>query len=517
MNLRPEAHAYLWLVALAAGALQVWLVWSLPREVSSVTVPARPEHLGLVGLLVGLGALAQHFPLDAGPRRKVDTSVAVYLADVLLFGPALGVALVGLTQLLGQGTLALRWDERTAARRRTLRTVIFNCAQMMLAAAAAGLGAVRASELVQPVGGVSPEWATSPAPALAGATALYLVNSWSVAVMIALQRGDHALRVWRSGRRADLLQYAALFAVGVSVALLALRSPWAVLLMVVPAVLVHVSLRQVLAALAGEREAREQADRALAVRDEFISIAAHELKNPLAGLMGYTQLLLRDAQRERLPEPGELRDSLSAIGHQARKLERMIGLLLDSERAETGKLVLERAPTDVAALVDEVVRAARVGAAEVPIVVRAPRTTLVELDALRLEQVMANLVDNALKYSKDGDPIEIDVTTHGGRGEAGHWLQVSVRDHGAGIPEEHRARVFDRLYQAHGDGHLAGLGLGLYVSRRIVEAHGGRIGVEAPADGGTRFVIDLPVEGEPTAGTADVSPPEFVRVVGGAA
>ncbi|HET7769837.1 MAG TPA: HAMP domain-containing sensor histidine kinase [Chloroflexota bacterium] len=492
MTLRPAARVYLWLVAMAAAALQVWLAWA-EWVARADWLRGEPWLRGqvdlvLVALLVALGALAQHFPLEAGPRRKVDTSVAVYLADVLLFGAALGTAVVGVTQLLGQGTLALRRDDTTGARRRTVRTVVFNTGQMMLAAGAAGGIAI--------VGNAA-EW-SEPAVVLGAAAALYVVNSWSVALMVALQRGENALRVWLAGRRADLLQYVALFAVGVSAALLAPRSPWAVLLMAAPAAIVHVSLQQVLAALRREREAREAADRALEVRDEFISIAAHELKNPLAGLLGYTQLLLRDARRDRLPAPAELRDSMETIGQQARKLERMIGLLLDSKRAETGKLTLDRRATDVVEVVNEVVRAARVGAEEVPFVVRGPRSAVAEVDALRLEQVLANLVDNALKYGREDQPIEIDVGLERERGVDGdaRRLRIAVRDHGVGIAEEHRERVFDRLYQAHGDGHLAGLGLGLYVCRCIVEAHGGWIGVECPPDGGTRFVIELPAAEE---------------------
>src|SRR5688500_15138258 len=270
MTLRPAARVYLWLVVLAAAALQGWLAWAewvrraeWQRGESWLVGLVGNVDPVLVALLVALGALAQHFPLEAGPRRKVDTSVAVYLADVLLFGAALGTAVVGVTQLLGQGTLALRRDQTTGTRRRTARTVAFNTAQMMLAVGAAGGVAMVGDEAA---------W-TQAAVVVAAAVALYLVNSGSVALMVALQRGENAVRVWLAGRRADLLQYVALFAVGVSAALLAPRSPWAVLLMAAPAAVVHVSLRQVLAALGREREAREAADRALEVRDEFISIA----------------------------------------------------------------------------------------------------------------------------------------------------------------------------------------------------------------------------------------------------
>jgi signal transduction histidine kinase len=320
-----RARAFLWAVVLGAGALQVWLL----------TLPFQEDrggaHLGLAALLVALGVLAQHFPLLAGPGRKVDTAVAVYLAMVLLFAPAAAAALTGLAQLLGQGALALRRDRSTGRRSGTRRMVLFNTAQYMLAAGTGGMLSV-----VWGPGGLLPGWWLGDAIRwVSAAVGLYVVNTWAVALMVALQRGTDPVRVWRTGRGADLLQFGALFAVGLATALLAERSPWSPLLMAAPAAIVHASLKRMLAALEGEREARAAADAALRVRDEFISVAAHELKSPLTGLLGYTHLLLRRGG-DGLPDPEELRDTLEIIRHQARKLGRLVGLLLDSVRIGTG-------------------------------------------------------------------------------------------------------------------------------------------------------------------------------------
>lgn len=108
------------------------------------------------------------------------------------------------------------------------------------------------------------------------------------------------------------------------------------------------------------------------------------------------------------------------------------------------------------------------------------------VDALRLEQVLTNLLDNAIKYSPDGGTITVTL------GQTAAELCVSVRDHGLGIPAEQRGRIFDRFFQAHQDGHRSGMGLGLYISKQIVDLHGGEITVEFPADGGTCFVVHLP-------------------------
>jgi two-component system phosphate regulon sensor histidine kinase PhoR len=99
-------------------------------------------------------------------------------------------------------------------------------------------------------------------------------------------------------------------------------------------------------------------------------------------------------------------------------------------------------------------------------------------------------VDNAIKYSPGGGDIEVDLVESRSGG-----VQLSVRDHGIGIPAEQRGRIFDRFYQVDNGGRAGGMGLGLYISRHIVELHGGRIDVEAPQGGGTRFVVSLPPEG----------------------
>ena len=107
-----------------------------------------------------------------------------------------------------------------------------------------------------------------------------------------------------------------------------------------------------------------------------------------------------------------------------------------------------------------------------------------------MEQVVTNLIDNAIKYSPEGGQIEVSLVT-----PDDHTVRLSVRDHGVGVPPQHRAQIFDRFYQAHAGGPLtsmAGMGLGLYISRQIVEMHDGRIEAEFPDDGGTRFVVTLP-------------------------
>jgi signal transduction histidine kinase len=113
------------------------------------------------------------------------------------------------------------------------------------------------------------------------------------------------------------------------------------------------------------------------------------------------------------------------------------------------------------------------------------------VDPFRFEQVVTNLLDNAIKYSPDGGRIDVELTQ-----PTPERARLTVRDRGIGIPSDQQAQIFDRYHQAHADSHRSGLGLGLYLSREIVERHGGRLWAEAADGDGTSFVADIPVDGD---------------------
>jgi signal transduction histidine kinase len=243
-------------------------------------------------------------------------------------------------------------------------------------------------------------------------------------------------------------------------------------------------------AIANARLRAEIAERkrAEALRDEFLSVAAHELKTPLTSLRGFAQLLIRQLDRDVVPDPVRMRQALSAIDQQSAKLARLVGQLLDVSRIDAGKLVLDRKVADMVGLVQDVVTDARVNTFRHDFVVRAPSAALALVDPLRLEQVMRNLVDNAIKYSPDGGPIEIEVSKDRISG-----VRVSVTDRGLGVPRKARPHIFERFHQAHAEHRLGGMGLGLYISRQIAELHAGRLEAEFPRAGGTRMVLTVPV------------------------
>lgn len=231
------------------------------------------------------------------------------------------------------------------------------------------------------------------------------------------------------------------------------------------------------------REAKE----AVEMRNEFLSVAAHELKTPITSLRGYTQLLLRQISKNKSLDLPRLVRTLQTIDQQAAKLTHLVGQLLDVARLEAGRLILDRKLTDITRLARDLVTIMQRSTTRHTLTVNEPGSITALIDPLRFEQVLVNLLDNAIKFSPDGGPIMLDISAP----DTAH-VRIAVADRGVGIPPERRAQLFDRFYQAHGDGYLGGMGLGLHISRQIVDLHGGELDVEFPDEGGTRFIITLP-------------------------
>ena len=241
-------------------------------------------------------------------------------------------------------------------------------------------------------------------------------------------------------------------------------------------------------ALADERAARDEAEAALRLRDEFLSIASHELRTPITVVGAQAQLMLRRLERTGEFDTERAVQALRSVGSQADKLARLVGQLLDVSRIDSGKLQLEATRTDLAQLVQHTVSATRSLTDEHRISVATPNSLEGSVDPLRLEQVLTNLLDNAIKYSPNGGAVEVVL-----RQPTATLIELSIRDHGMGVAPEKRHHIFERFYQAHEEPGNRGMGLGLFVSRQIVELHGGHITAEFPEDGGTRFVVRLPL------------------------
>ncbi|HEU0026081.1 MAG TPA: hybrid sensor histidine kinase/response regulator [Ktedonobacterales bacterium] len=238
-----------------------------------------------------------------------------------------------------------------------------------------------------------------------------------------------------------------------------------------------------------ERDARLAAEAAARARDEFLSVAAHELKTPVTGLRATAQLIIRRLRKGQADGSAWLSERLSVIDQQSERLARLVEQLLDVSRLDRGAPRTERAATDLATLAEKLVAASRARATQHTFVLAAAPGVVADVDPIGIEQVMSNLLDNAIKYSPQGGQIDIEARLDGA-----NRIRLAVRDRGIGIPKEKRADIFERFYRAHSEEHRSGLGLGLYISQQIVESHSGKIAVEFPSDGGTRFIVDLPVK-----------------------
>jgi signal transduction histidine kinase len=234
---------------------------------------------------------------------------------------------------------------------------------------------------------------------------------------------------------------------------------------------------------------RHQAERA---KDEFLSIASHELKTPLASLSLSSQMLERLLERGTLDRQ-RLERLLAAIRQQVERASLLIGDLLDVSRLELGEQPLVREPVDLPRLVREAVQRQ-----EDTLLSDDPRRLQVEFDEsadlsiegdeARFEQVLTNLLSNAIKYSPAGGLVTITLGQRDGN------VELSVSDRGMGVAESERGTLFSpfsRTRSARESG-IEGTGLGLYITRRIVEAHGGTISVSDTPGGGATFTVTLP-------------------------
>jgi PAS domain S-box-containing protein len=248
-RLPAAARIYLWFtVCAAAGFLAYWLVtWRGPIRVGPLLLP----------LFIG-GVVAQHFAVQIGPRRKVDASIAVYFASLLLAGGPVGVALVGASQLVGQSTLALRRDPQTRKRLRTPRSILFNTAQFMVATAFAGqvYFAFVPHQAPAALDRVENAWAVP----LAAAT-LYVANSLAVAGIAGLQRRESLVEVWLAGRRQTAWHFVALLLIGLLTAYATTRDPWSLLVIALPVGLVYLALQQTVQLTAQTHRLRQSEER----------------------------------------------------------------------------------------------------------------------------------------------------------------------------------------------------------------------------------------------------------------
>ncbi len=239
------------------------------------------------------------------------------------------------------------------------------------------------------------------------------------------------------------------------------------------------------------RIASLEAQRQLArMQDEFVSTVSHELRTPLGFIKGYVTTLLR----EDTDWDDETRKQfLSIIDDESDRLRELIDNLLDSSRLETGRLAMTFNLTRLAPILNDVVQRTKSIHPEMQLKVeRESDIPDIEIDGTRIAQVLENLITNANKYAPD-TPVTIQVRQEGNR------LRVNVIDQGPGIPTEHIPHLFERFYRIpETSSSVRGTGLGLYICRKIIEAHGGEIGVDTKPGQGSNFHFTLPIHNNVT-------------------
>ena len=238
-----------------------------------------------------------------------------------------------------------------------------------------------------------------------------------------------------------------------------------------------------------------------AAKDKFLSIVSHELKTPLTSLKGMTQLFRRQVERADAAQIVSM--GLADMERSIRRMEVLVNDLLDSSLIETNMFVLHRKRCDLVELCRHLIDEYTAGYGPA-LTFEVPGEPIeVEVDPDRFSQVILNLLSNARKYSPKGSPITITLQ------QAGYEATASVRDMGVGIPPETLPNIFEQFYRVPGvevqNGPHIGLGLGLYISRKIVERHGGHIDVQSVPGQGSIFSVVLPLFVDPEADTTDAA------------
>ncbi|HEX3244166.1 MAG TPA: ATP-binding protein [Chloroflexota bacterium] len=258
--------------------------------------------------------------------------------------------------------------------------------------------------------------------------------------------------------------------------------------------LLEIFAQQAAAAIQSSRlvkEASQERQRLLAMQESFVGIVSHELQTPIAIIKGYASTLLNPEGAWR---PEVVQRVATTIEDECDRLQGLVTDLLDISRIQAGRVAMAFSLVDIGELVGDAVQAMRVKSPERRIdLVVAPNLPRVRADADKLRRAVQNLVDNAIKYS----PTESVITIRAQRTQ--QELCIAVHDQGVGVPEGEREHIFDRFHRV--DTSLSrttpGVGLGLYIVKAIIDAHGGRTWVESPGPGkGSTFIIALPMDTE---------------------
>lgn len=450
--------------ALALGALAAaWL--------TSARWPDGSALVLTMGLLVAIVSAFQ-FPLHIARQTKVYvTSVPYYLLAVLVL-PPLAATAAGLGALMGE--LSVR-----QARGNTTSFVVTQVGRRTLIVL---FGAV----LAERVG-------TMGMHVLALTVAVVVLEVGDIVscpLSLVPLSGQSPLQIIVTVARAAYLIEAVQYLLGMLGALAAEQQLWAVVLLAPSTVLVYLAFQAMLRADEARKDAdaaRRAVEEAVRVRDNFLIAASHDLRTPLTNILGRLAIVQARLDSSR-PLPNEwLCGHTHSLDASARRLADTIEEITDAAHLQMGQpVMLRREPVDVGVLVQAVLEARLWG--EAPLLrVDVRPSVVVEGDRARLERVVQNLVENAVKYTREGRPVHITVCVEG------NWAVLVVRDEGVGIPAAEVSSIFTPFYRASTAMGTSGTGIGLAGVKTIIEQHGGEISIETAVDHGTEVTVRLPL------------------------
>ncbi len=440
----------------------------------------------------GLQVLAVSFPIELGAQQKLSLHSAVIFAAVLLFDPGIAVLIAGVGSLIGQ-----------VLRRQPGSQVLFNTSQTTLQAGLAGL---LLSLFVEPSERIAFDQADAFAGVLAAAVVMFVVDVVAVGIVVRLETGQPLMSIFQEMPAGSLLDDLSQFALGLLTAITVNAYWWTLPLVVLLAVQMHRAGQRSLAAQQHERRLRAESERTAHARQEFLLTASHELKTPITSVRMAAQLLDRGLI-ERHPAFRVDHESILRWRDQLMlgidRLETLVAQLLDAARIQQGRIELHPEPLDLAEMTRAIVERFEIATERNrnhDLVLDAPEPVEGVWDPSGIDQVVTNLVSNALKYSPNGGLVSVRVE------QDGDDAVLTVTDTGIGIAPEQQGEIFKPFARGltlqHG---ISGTGLGLYITRSVVEQHSGTVTLDSIPGIGTTITVILPLHpaSSPIADPAD--------------